>query len=473
MSLRGLVQRPGGRRCSRRDRGWQKRFKRGGFDGWHDSGGSRVGVTQALNVENDGATGRWRRVVEWRADEEVLNRGSADGIKARSLNCGIPMDLWRVNTDRGARTAPRERREGSRRGRSGRSGKPDPPKLGHPEIHCSAQLSKRDRRDGGEEYIKTVFRPGGKGTQGRKVKNCSKLVWFASCTILLHIHPQACNQEKVQSMLCRLREAQAAELGLATRADTRPRMASPCTSLHAARTLARGAAPRDQPQGREDLRRADKETAGLIDYEVRDLNDEINTQLREKRHWEMQIVAPGGANYRRNVAMRDDDGRDVRGTKGYKYFGRAKALPGVHELSQNCNQDEDEHAPYAKLATQPAEYFGNADEGDGAPRLSEYERKAEDEDADADMPSKSDAENAGQALCTAAAYLSFLSAEMLRPPPLPTAREVVGVLLALRMKALVEEYFGGEEEGLGKSAAPAAALPRIDAAVAVLLPRSV
>jgi pre-mRNA-splicing factor ISY1 len=59
-------------------------------------------------------------------------------------------------------------------------------------------------------------------------------------------------------------------------------------------------------------------TAGLTDYEVRDLNDEINRLMREKRHWENQIVALGGANYRRNVAMLDDDGKEVPGTKGYK-----------------------------------------------------------------------------------------------------------------------------------------------------------
>ena len=62
--------------------------------------------------------------------------------------------------------------------------------------------------------------------------------------------------------------------------------------------------------------------AGLTDYEVRDLNDEINKLLREKRHWENQIVALGGANYRRNVAMLDDDGKEVPGTKGYKYVFR-------------------------------------------------------------------------------------------------------------------------------------------------------
>ncbi|KAF8175239.1 Isy1-like splicing family-domain-containing protein [Mycena galopus ATCC 62051] len=49
--------------------------------------------------------------------------------------------------------------------------------------------------------------------------------------------------------------------------------------------------------------RLTRDATGLSDYELRDLNDEINKQMREKRHWENQIVALGGTNYRRNVAM--------------------------------------------------------------------------------------------------------------------------------------------------------------------------
>src|ERR1700722_5842336 len=45
------------------------------------------------------------------------------------------------------------------------------------------------------------------------------------------IEPQARNEEKAQSMLYRFREAQAAELGLGTRSDRRPKMASACKSL--------------------------------------------------------------------------------------------------------------------------------------------------------------------------------------------------------------------------------------------------
>lgn len=71
---------------------------------------------------------------------------------------------------------------------------------------------------------------------------------------------------------------------------------------------------------------------GLTDYEIRDLNDEINGLLREKSHWERQLIALGGANYRRAAVQLDDSGKEVPGTRGYKYFGRAKELPGVKEL---------------------------------------------------------------------------------------------------------------------------------------------
>lgn len=58
---------------------------------------------------------------------------------------------------------------------------------------------------------------------------------------------------------------------------------------------------------------------GLTDYEVRDLNDEINKLLREKFHWENQIVALGGANYKRAVGKNDNQGgASAPGSRGYK-----------------------------------------------------------------------------------------------------------------------------------------------------------
>ncbi|KAH7883122.1 Isy1-like splicing factor [Phlebopus sp. FC_14] len=184
------------------------------------------------------------------------------------------------------------------------------------------------------------------------------------------------NEEKAQSMLYRFREAQAAELGLGTRADRRPKMASACKSLRECERW-RGEILR------EISRKVSKiQDAGLTDYEVRDLNDEINKLMREKRHWENQIIALGGANYRRNVAMLDDDGKEVPGTKGYKYFGRAKDLPGVRELFQSRKKEEEEEnqalAYYKKFMHQGPAYFGDLDETEANAVLLEYEREAEE-----------------------------------------------------------------------------------------------
>jgi pre-mRNA-splicing factor ISY1 len=184
------------------------------------------------------------------------------------------------------------------------------------------------------------------------------------------------NEEKAQSMLYRFREAQAAELGLGTRADRRPKMASACKSLRECERW-RGEILRELSRKVSKI-----QDAGLTDYEVRDVNDEINKLMREKRHWENQIIALGGANYRRNVAMLDDDGKEVPGTKGYKYFGRAKDLPGVRELFQSKKQEEEEEnqalAFYKKFMHQGPAYFGDLDEADG--KLLEYERQAEEEE---------------------------------------------------------------------------------------------
>ncbi|KAH0831323.1 Isy1-like splicing factor [Lanmaoa asiatica] len=184
------------------------------------------------------------------------------------------------------------------------------------------------------------------------------------------------NEEKAQSMLYRFREAQAAELGLGTRADKRPKMASACKSLRECERW-RGEILR------EISRKVSKiQDSGLTDYEVRDLNDEINKLLREKRHWENQIIALGGANYRRNVAMLDDDGKEVPGTKGYKYFGRAKELPGIRELFQSRKKEEEEEnqalAYYKKFMHQGPAYFGDLDETQSGNELIEYEREAEE-----------------------------------------------------------------------------------------------
>lgn len=59
------------------------------------------------------------------------------------------------------------------------------------------------------------------------------------------------------------------------------------------------------------------QNAGLGEFRIRDLNDEINKLLREKRHWENQISNLGGPHYRRyGPKTFDAEGREVPGNRG-------------------------------------------------------------------------------------------------------------------------------------------------------------
>lgn len=116
--------------------------------------------------------------------------------------------------------------------------------------------------------------------------------------------------------------------------------------------------------------------ASLGEHRIRDLNDEINKDLREKSYWEDQIKALGGADHKAKAP------KDVEGTygaelashTGYKYFGAAKDLPGVREVF------EAEEVPEAPRKTrkqlfrniQP-DYYGWRDEEDGMLMLAEQE----------------------------------------------------------------------------------------------------
>jgi len=191
------------------------------------------------------------------------------------------------------------------------------------------------------------------------------------------------NEEKAQSMLYRFREAQAAELGMSTKSDRRPRLASSCKDLRQCERW-RGEILR------EVSRKVSKiQDAGLTDYEVRDLNDEINKLLREKMHWENQIINLGGANYRRvGSSTFDGAGRSAPGQRGYKYFGRAKELPGVKELFEGASKQQEEleglkktDDVYYMFKNQGPSYYGDLDEyGIEGEELLKYESAHERQD---------------------------------------------------------------------------------------------
>ncbi|RFU32397.1 hypothetical protein B7463_g3904, partial [Scytalidium lignicola] len=200
------------------------------------------------------------------------------------------------------------------------------------------------------------------------------LTWSARTPAIM-----ARNSEKAQSMLFRFREAQAADLGIIDAGRTRrPKIITEVQSIPACEKW-RGQVLK------EISRKVSKiQDPSLSDFMVRDLNDEINKAMREKHMWEVQIRNLGGPNYMRGGGkVYDEDGREIPGAgKGYRYFGRARELPGVKELFESSTIKPKEDKPLdqrADLRKQvDASYYGyNLDEEDGT--LLKYERQKEKE----------------------------------------------------------------------------------------------
>ncbi|KAK3935613.1 Isy1-like splicing factor [Diplogelasinospora grovesii] len=139
------------------------------------------------------------------------------------------------------------------------------------------------------------------------------------------------NSEKAQSMLFRFREAQAADLGIVDSGRLRrPRAITEQDSIPDCERW------RGQVLKEISRKVSRIQDPSLSDFQIRDLNDEINKLMREKHMWEVQIRNLGGPNYTRAEGggrLFDGAGREIPGGgRGYKYFGRARDLPGVKEL---------------------------------------------------------------------------------------------------------------------------------------------
>lgn len=118
--------------------------------------------------------------------------------------------------------------------------------------------------------------------------------------------------------------------------------------------------------------------AGLGEYRIRDLNDEINKLIREKGHWEARIRELGGPDYARiGPKMLDHEGKEVPGNRGYKYFGAAKDLPGVRELFAKEPPLPPRKTRAELMKDIDADYYGYRDDDDGIliPLEAEEEKK--------------------------------------------------------------------------------------------------
>ncbi|XP_030633505.1 pre-mRNA-splicing factor ISY1 homolog [Chanos chanos] len=177
------------------------------------------------------------------------------------------------------------------------------------------------------------------------------------------------NAEKAMTALARFRQAQLEEGKVKER---RPFLASECNELPKAEKWRR------QIISEISKKVAQIQNAGLGEFKIRDLNDEINKLLREKGHWEVRIKELGGPDYGRiGPKMLDHEGKEVPGNRGYKYFGAAKDLPGVRELFEKEPAQPPRKTRAELMKDIDAEYYGYRDEDDGVlvPLEQEYEKQ--------------------------------------------------------------------------------------------------
>ena len=94
--------------------------------------------------------------------------------------------------------------------------------------------------------------------------------------------------------------------------------------------------------------------------------------------------------------------------------------------------------PSSSTKRKTVDHDGDVEMGSGT---EDSKRAKINSDVTVELPTPSNVDTARLHAQAAAAYIPFLNIEHLLPPKLPTHDEMEGVLLALRKKALVEEYF--------------------------------
>ncbi|AOW03899.1 Pre-mRNA-splicing factor ISY1 [Yarrowia lipolytica] len=172
------------------------------------------------------------------------------------------------------------------------------------------------------------------------------------------------NSEKQGSMLHRFQQQQANAAGLLDVGRTvRPTYISGVESLPQAEKW------RSQVM-KEISRKVTKiQDPALSDFQLRDLNDEINKLMSERHRWDLQIRSLGGPNYASFGGKK----------RGYQYYGRARELPGVSEMLQSQKKDDTKKSGdfYIPPKNLNMVYFGYAD--DNVTGLMEFEKQRESE----------------------------------------------------------------------------------------------
>ncbi|KAF9436459.1 NineTeen Complex (NTC) component [Entomortierella beljakovae] len=236
------------------------------------------------------------------------------------------------------------------------------------------------------------------------------------------------NEEKAQSMLYRFREAKNAELGGSKKLERRPYRISEVSSLADAEKWRRNVI------GDISKKVSKIQDSSLSDFQIRDLNDEINKLMREKYRWEQHIKDLGGVDYRiTGPKTFDAQGKEVPGARGYKYFGRAKDLPGVKELFQPQTLTLKEKSRAELYRNVDADYYGYRDEEDGS--LLEFEKEQENDAMDKALESSENDDESNMDVDGLAE-----KAQSLGTLYVPTQKEVEEYLVKRRKQAIIDRY---------------------------------
>mmetsp|Transcript_21954 Transcript_21954/g.50595 ORF Transcript_21954/g.50595 Transcript_21954/m.50595 type:complete len:280 (+) Transcript_21954:67-906(+) len=250
-------------------------------------------------------------------------------------------------------------------------------------------------------------------------------------------------------------------------AERRPYMTKDCDDLGQAEKW-RGDVIREMSKKINEI-----QNAGLGEHKIRDLNDQINKLIREKRHWQTRIMELGGANYNgMEPKSYDADGRELPGSGGYKYFGAAKELPGVRELFQAEAPAPPRRTRGDMFKNITPDYYGYRDEDDGVlvrkeaaaekrgiaeeverheeakkQRLDDrlasgvadaIEPESSEDEEEAGVPGDEDGTMFGQAEAQAASATT--SAALKAHVPVPNQEEIKGAILDYRKDQLLAQF---------------------------------
>lgn len=117
--------------------------------------------------------------------------------------------------------------------------------------------------------------------------------------------------------------------------------------------------------------------ASLGEHRIREMNDEINKNMKQLSYWDRRIHELGGDVSNKNRQIFDAQGKALPGQPTYKYYGAAKDLPGVRELFSK----EEEAAALRRKKRSRADlykhitpdYYGYRDDDDGILKVKEKE----------------------------------------------------------------------------------------------------